>query len=89
MLVIKGAEVRYSEKHCGCGRKVRFSYRSIHIIEPAQTTQGLTYAMIEDLAIVAFPSVIMGFVERPPFDNIGSREALEYGNKRDEDDECE
>lgn len=81
--------MRYSEKHCGCGRKVRFSYRSIHIIEPAQTTQGLTYAMIEDLAIVAFPSVIMGFVERPPFDNIGSREALEYGNKRDEDDECE
>lgn len=36
--------------------------------------------MIEDLAIVAFRSVIMGFVERPPFDNIGSGEALENGN---------
>jgi len=36
---------------------------------------------------VAFPSVIMGFIEGPPFDNIGSREALEDGNERDEDDE--
>jgi len=29
----------------------------------------------------------MGFIEGPPFDNIGSREALEDGNERDEDDE--
>lgn len=43
--------------------------------------------MIKDLAVVAFPSVIMGFIERPPFDDIGAGEALENGDERDEDDE--
>lgn len=59
----------------------------IQVFDPAQTAEGLAYAIVEDLPIMGFPSMVVGFIETSPSENIRPGEALRYGNETDQDHE--